>query len=111
MIEEIAKWLLPGGGLLALGKLWIDHNRAKAPENKAHSATSELIDRLEKQSAEWEGRHNELLKTHAEMAEVISELKKQNALLFLLIKMKGVTDEELAAIGIAMNKANRDAQK
>lgn len=109
MMTEIDGTVATGG--LTLGGIvvfviqqWFAKMRRDDKDASVHgantSATIATITNLQSEAKKWETRHDELQRQHEEHTELISLLRSQNAMLRLILIQKGVTVEELTAIGV-----------
>ena len=94
---------IAGGALYFIRQL-IAKTQREGKDNAVHGAGSDattgLIATLQGEAKKWQERHDEIVKQHEENIELIALLRSQNAMLRLILIQKGVTTEELTAIGV-----------
>lgn len=110
MIEEILKWLLGGGGLIAVGKIALDYSKSKAPVNAAHDAATSMMEKLQQEAAKWQQLYDETHKLLEAQRDTNTLLRSQNAMMRMLLVQKGVTEPELIAIGAIHPSEHHDAK-
>ena len=98
--ELVSKGVAGLGGLFVAGRMLLSWLRKSNSTDTLTSERDKYMADLKSDLDKWEERHNALLRNHAEMAELISELKMQNRLLRVLVRAKGLTDEDLRDAGI-----------
>lgn len=104
----IAQGAVGLGGAGFFGRLLLSWFRKQGSADTLISERDKFMNDLKEEAKNWEQRHDDLYKIHQENVELIQLLKMQNTMMRMLLINKGISEFELAAIGVIPTKDTKE---